>query len=667
MTARRTTRLAIPLVLALVGLAACSSGNGTTTTSTRPPGRVPSTDPGGGGGGPRPQLAPFVEFDSCDSLVEWARDAMLERVTAYGLDRSYYWATDGRAIDMAVPDMTVLASDTTAAGGMDAPAAESTGTGTSGTNTHTEGVDEGDISETDGRFVYSIADGALRSVDLDNATVVSTLSAPVFATDMILFGNRLLVAGTDWSDNSGAGATVVETYAIDAGVITSLGSTHLEGSLVSVRSVDGTARVVVNQPFGAKLPFVQPRDGGSRASDDALDQNREVIENATAEQLLPRRFTEGPNGGSGPIEQAIDCAQVGHPAEYSGLSTVWIATVDLTGGDAPIVGSAGVIADAQTVYSSKDHLYVATVAFPDATSDVVPVNPEPVRTSVHSFSLAAADGADYEASGEVEGTVLNQYALSEFAGSLRVATTTTAGGFGSSTESGVHVLQQQGDVLVEVGTIGGLGRGETIQGVRFIDDRGYVVTFRQTDPLYVLDLSDPTNPRLDGELKVPGFSTYLHPIGDGRLLAIGMAGTEGGQITGTQLSLFDVNDPANPTLVDTLDLGTWNSEATYDPHAFLYWPETGTVVVPVDSYECWGNVWIDEDGDGQQDPSSTTCDTAVIGTVAGDEITQAGAFEGTQPIRRSMIANGRLVTLDALGVTVHDLATLATTATIPFT
>lgn len=450
-------------------------------------------------------------------------------------------------------------------------------------------------------------------------------------------------------------------------MVAPLGSTHLEGSLVSVRSVDGTARVVVNQPFGSKLPFVQPRDGGSKASDEALDQNREVIENATAEQLLPRRFTEGPNGGSGAIEQAIDCAQVGHPASYSGLSTVWIATVDLTGADAPVVGSAGVIADAQTVYSSKDHLYVATVAFPDNTSDVVPVNPEPVRTAVHSFSLAAPDGADYEASGEVEGTVLNQYALDEYSGSLRVATTTTAGGFGSSTESGVHVLQQMGDQLVEVGSIGGLGRGETIQGVRFLDDRGYVVTFRQTDPLYVLDLSDPTAPRLDGELKIPGFSTYLHPIGDGRLLAIGMAGTDTGQITGTQLSLFDVNDPANPTLVDTLDLGTWGSEAAYDPHAFLYWPETGTVVVPVDSYECWGGGWIDEDGDGQQDPTTTTCNTAVVGTVSGNEITQAGAFEGAQPIRRSMIANNRLVTLDATGVTIHDLATLAPTATIPFT
>ena len=590
MTARRTVRLALPLVLGLAGLAACSSADDTSTIgSTRPPGRI-QPGGGGGGGGPRVQVSPFVEFDTCDTMVEWAREQMLERVTAYGLDRSYPWIMMREGDVGVMPAMTEAASATTAAAAdASGPALESstasTGGGTSATNTHTEGVDEGDIAETDGRFVYTIADGALRSIDLDTATVVSTLSTPGFATDMILNGDRLLVAGTDWS--AGSGETTVATYAIADGVLTSLGSTHLEGSLVAVRSVDGTARLVLNQPFGSKLPFVQPRDGGRRAEDEALERNREVIESATAEQLIPRRYSEGPNGGSGDLQPALDCAQVGHPAEFSGLSTVWIASVDLTGADAGVTGSAGVdcrCTDRVLVQGPPVHRHH------DVPRHDVRRRPGQPGAGEHVDPLLQPrrdDGADYEASGTVEGTVINQYALSEFEGSLRVATTTTAGGFGDSTESGVHVLQLQGDAWAEVGSIGGLGRGETIQGVRFVDDRGYVVTFRQTDPLYVLDLSDPVNPRLDGELKIPGFSTYLHPIGGGRLLAIGMAGTESGQITGTQLSLFDVNDPANPTLVDTLDLGAWGSEAAYDPHAFLFWAESGTVVVPVDSGECW--------------------------------------------------------------------------------
>ena len=665
---RRLIRTAVPITLAMAALAACSGsgeeGQGATSASTAPSARVTPLG-GGGGGGQRLASAPFVEFDSCDALVDWTREAMLDRVTAYGLDRSSpVWPTMGIA-EPAIDAVPMAASETTvAAGGRDATAAAPEGGGTSGTNTHTEGVDEGDITETDGRYVYSIVDGTLRSVDLDTATVVSAVSAPAWATDMVLYGDRLLVAGTDWS--SSTGDTSATTYAVDAGTLTSLGTTHLEGSLVSVRSIDGTARLVVSQPLGAKLPFVQPRDGSRSQEDDALDQNRAVIEAATAEQLLPRRYTDGPLGGSTTPEQAIDCSQVGRPATFSGLSVVWVATVDLTGADAPVIGSAGVVADAQTVYSSHDTLYVATTTYPDQDGDTVPVNGQSVRTAILAFDLAASDGADYEASGEVDGTTINQYALSEYAGSLRVATTTTSGGFGDSTESGVHVLQRQGDQLVEVGSIGGLGRGETIQGVRFFDDRGYVVTFRQTDPLFVLDLSDPTAPRLTGELKVPGYSAYLQPLADGRLLTIGMAGTDAGQITGTQLSLFDVSDPTTPALVGTLDLGAWGSEAVYDPHAFLYWPETGTVVAPIDSQTCWDGPWVDEDGDGRNDQLDV-CDAAVAATVTADGVTEAGRLQGTQPIRRAMVANGRLVTVDSTGVVIRDLTTLDVTATIPFT
>ena len=110
--------------------------------------------------------------------------------------------------------------------------------------------------------------------------------------------------------------------------------------------------------------------------------------------------------------------------------------------------------------------------------------------------------------------------------------------------------------------------------------RRYVVTFRQTDPLYVIDLSDPANPVLDGELKIPGYSAYLHPVGDGLLLGVGQNATDEGRTLGTQLSLFDVSDPTNPQQIDTLPIGG-SSEVEWDHKAFLYWPEDGTIVLPV--------------------------------------------------------------------------------------
>ena len=148
-----------------------------------------------------------------------------------------------------------------------------------------------------------------------------------------------------------------------------------------------------------------------------------------------------------------------------------------------------------------------------------------------------------------------------------------------------------------IGSVGGLGKTEQIRAVRFLGDTGYVVTFRQTDPLYVIDLTDPANPVLDGELKIPGYSAYLHPVGDGLLLGVGQDATDSGQTLGTQLSLFDVSDPTNPQQIDTLAIGG-SSEVEWDHKAFLYWPEDGTIVLPVSPG--WNNCSSDEAVPGRE-------------------------------------------------------------------
>jgi uncharacterized secreted protein with C-terminal beta-propeller domain len=244
---------------------------------------------------------------------------------------------------------------------------------------------------------------------------------------------------------------------------------------------------------------------------------------------------------------------------------------------------------------------------------------------VHAFDLADPSGARYTASGDVVGTVLNQYSLSELDGRLRIATTTDAGGFGSSRESGVHIFERRGDELIEVGAVNGLGRTETIQAVRFVGTRAFVVTFRQTDPLFVLDLADPTKPRLVGELKVPGFSSYLYPIDDHRLLGVGFDATDTGGILGTQLSLFDVADSAAPRSLGTVDIGQM-SEATFDPHAFLWWAPTGQVVVPKELV-C---------------TRMRDCTSAVVARVEGDRLVEQGRIFHWFPVRRALIAEGRL-------------------------
>ena len=147
-------------------------------------------------------------------------------------------------------------------------------------------------------------------------------------------------------------------------------------------------------------------------------------------------------------------------------------------------------------------------------------------------------------------------------------------------------LAQQGGYLVARGKVDGLGKGERIFAVRFMGDVGYVVTFRQTDPLYTLDLSDPDAPRVRGELKIPGYSAYLHPVGDGLLLGIGQdADEDTGRVRGLQISLFDVSDLAQPARLQQRRLGERfsSSAVEWNHHAFLWWPATKLAMLPVDS------------------------------------------------------------------------------------
>lgn len=177
------------------------------------------------------------------------------------------------------------------------------------------------------------------------------------------------------------------------------------------------------------------------------------------------------------------------------------------------------------------------------------------------------DGFSIASSGEVPGSLLNQFSLDEYDSYLRVATTVSGSGFGSlgsfgSGESAndVYVLDQN---LKIVGAVKDLGLKERIYSARFIEDRGYLVTFRQIDPFYVLDLSDPKNPKMKGELKIPGYSSYLHPLAKNRILGVGK---EGAQV---KLSLFDVSSAENPQELDKYTLSEYTTDVLQTQHAFL--------------------------------------------------------------------------------------------------
>ena len=665
-----TRQRLIPLTFATAALvlaAACTSdgstGSVTTTdtpaTTTESSSTVPSSDPGVTTPTTRPRPQGFASanlefFGDCDALLGYMQTEASQRVTSWGLGGgvNYYGGDEGRVM------MTEDTAATESAGAPDmAPTPEGggiQGDDFSGTNVQEVGVDEGDIVETDGNFVYVANSDGLRIVSVGDAKVVAEPELPEGAHQMLLDGDRLVVVTSSWT---GSADTIVSLFDVgDPTDPTLLRRSHLEGGVVATRSVDGVARLVITTSFDQRLPFVQPNQFGLD-EDSALERNKEIISESTVEDWLPRTFEEDADGGFGPMSQVLACESVAAPSDFAGLGITWIASIDVNGDGTP-VGSAGVVSTGDTVYASTDNLYIATQNWDWQWGGPVPIDseqtvpdedPGPPPTLIHQFQLDAGTGATYMASGEVEGRLLNQFAMSEFNGDLRVATTTDGwGGFGDQSESAVYVLRPEGDQLKQISSVGGLGKDEQIYAVRFIDDLAYVVTFRQTDPLYVIDLTDPANPVQAGELKIPGYSAYLHPVGDGLLLGVGQDATDEGRTTGTQLSLFDVSNPADPQRISTLAIGGY-SEVEWDHKAFLFWPEDGTIVLPVSPG--WNDCGPDDNCLAKSIVGAGG--GAVVAELDGRELVARGTINHTNsdrsgcwnPLQRSIVIGDELVTV----------------------
>ena len=603
----------------------------------------------------------FEQFDDCDALMEHLRTITLERVGPYGLNGGGMVLMGGREV---MPTAASEMASTTV--GAASPSARSD---SSSTNTQEVGVDEGDVAENDGRYVYTITPAnSLRIVDIETARQTASVPLESFGQhQMVLDGDRLvIVTSAGWwrgepgpmvdsgvssmptRESGGRPSSTVMVVDVSNRLVPKVNRTAtIDGTVAAVRASGGVLRVVMTSSLGDRLDFVQPARPGNDAEAKAKRLNIETIRSATKDQWLPRIATSSKASSSGEPRPALECSRIGRPAEFAGLGLTWVASIDLASGD-DVVGSAGVVAEGALVYASESSLYVSTTRWAGADdADVRPVRPEPAHTAIHQFGLDGAS-ATYLATGRVSGTLLNQFALSEHKGVLRVAATIDGASDGrSASSSSVYTLVRKGEALSVIGEVGGLGRTERIHSVRFLGDIGYVVTFRQTDPLYVLNLSDPSAPKLTGELKIPGYSAYLHPIDDAMLLGLGQDATTAGRRLGSQLSVFDVADASAPQRIASLDLAAWGSEAENDHHAFLYWKPTRQAIIPTYS----------TDGRGG----------AVVVTVsAGGSLAEDGRVSFGDQVRRSMVVAGRLVLLGETGLGIHSLETLQRTGSVSF-
>lgn len=412
---------------------------------------------------------------------------------------------------------------------------------------------------------------------------------------------------------------------------------ELDGRYVSARLVDGSVRLVTSS--SPQVPVAIATEPWSPAQEQAaLERNEAAVDGLTAEQVLPaavRRDAAGTVQDSG---SAVDCADVQHASTGpTGSSTLLVTTLRPSQGLAAL-DSTAVTTAGDVVYASTDRLYVATSQWGGGPAVGRMVPGGEITTELHAFDTTASDTTRYLGSGSVRGTILGRWALSEHDGHLRVATTLQGFDTGGPSSSSVAVLAERDGGLVEVGRVDGLGPDEQIYAVRYFGDLATVVTFRQTDPLYVLDLAEPSAPRLVGELEIPGFSTYLHPVGDDRLLGVGQDADSSGRVTGFQLSLFDLSDLSAPVQVDRLSLGQGWSPASDDSRAFSYDPERQLALLP----------FSDDRGQG----------SALGVRVDGTDLVEDGRLSvGLDMVERTVLVDGAVLAVTPGSVVAGDVDT----------
>ncbi len=706
---RSRSSLAAAMLALALGAGACTAADSENATSVTTPGviDIDSSDIN--------LTAGLETYQSCDALLGRLKSEGLERVGPYGFNQGGWYGPMFGVEDDEATSITAAAGEMATDAGSDAPTSGTSNAGeggaASGTNNQEAGVDESDLVKTDGKRMVIALGSKLRVIDLATDTIEREieLGQDYYGGELFLSGETAIVMTQGWTDTTLTsdgfslpnGSPTTRILQVDLGTGEVGRTLEFEGNYLSSRDIDGSIRIALWAGVG-NLEFLYP--SGSASEDRATANNKAIIEESTIEQWLPSyRLLDGDDV----IESGamFDCNRMFVPGEFSGFGSLTILTITADRELQPLDATA-VLSDGQTVYSSTDRMAVATARWPEYDNNGQPVADETFNTLIHSFDITDPTTTNYVASGSVDGHLLSQYSLSEFDGKLRVATTAGDPWNGQdSSESFITVLAENGQTLDTVGKVGGIGEGERIYAVRFMDEMAYVVTFRQVDPLYAIDLSDPANPTVLGELKIPGFSAYLHPVADGLLMGVGQAGTDDGFTTGSQVSLFDVSDPQNPQRIDQLDLGDQaHSQVEWDAKAFTWWDPTTTGFVPISWYRYDEGAQTEENGTASvaisvqdrrlvetgriehegareceldvtpmplQDDSvpaeseSSDAETSLVETAPAPSDPSVGDDPGnycwtwTPEIRRTVIANDRIYTISDSGVMISDLTSFA--------
>ena len=657
----------------------------------------------------------------------------------------------GLGEDLAMADSVVDSLNIVAAGAGVEEADSST------TNTQIAGVDEADLVEVDGDTLYSLARGQL-SIVQGFAEGAPELIGQISLADtgrtagMYLFGDRLTIVSQDFTPtimnrtSSGfpwiyppvlgrAQTTVTVLDVSDLSDVSVANRTTFDGELISSRMVEGQLRLVLNHRLELPRPQVipnvpvdEPSVGPSALNDvpdsatlggrvssllwwpgipeptgryETAEAYASRVRQELVEAMTPQVYQVDAAGNPLDVSTLIEPTAIDVPEAGTVRQLTSVTAFDVTGKQPQPVTTGMFTRGTVEVFATADELYVfdghqSYRPSREPSIELIDIRRwQPPVTTVTKVGFAAdQSGAPtvlLVSQGTITGRVLNQFAADEQNGFLRVVVEVQGEG------SGVVVLEQQGESLVAVGSLGGLASNENLYSVRFVGNRAYFVTFRRTDPLFVVDLSNPTTPTLLGELKVPGFSDHIQPLDENHLLTIGRDADDAtGRFKGMQVSIFDVSDPTSPSLLHRHTLAGGRSTSTAitgsrwrrgdgDHLALGFFPDEGVITIPVTTdgrfewdlpidppialpiVSLFADILVTDDSILLPEPPAPPAwkppaqrlEVLSFDLVGG--ISSLGAIDHDTSVDRAVKISGQLVGVSSSEVTVHDFADPSTT------
>lgn len=438
------------------------------------------------------------------------------------------------------------------------------------TNTQTKNVDEADIIKNDGRYLYVVGydmsnNRKLRIIDAQTMTAVyngyiyNESGDILNINDIYVNGNTLVAMGTYGNNYYGYRVFVDSMYSYSYGA---------GGKTVSV-VMDITDRS-------------QPKTLRKITQDGSYISSRMVgtVLYTLTEYTVSGKDEEEAKNNSVPevagTEIKCECIYI---ADEASSRYICLTAYDTSSASGDIT-SLAVLGNSNEVYCSENNFYVIGTKYINLKKNEKKDIDIDRYTVINAFALNGTS-ITFRAQGEVKGMINDQYSLDEYGGNLRIATTAYSRKTGADICS-LYVLDSD---LKTVGQVENIAHNEQIKSVRYMGDTAYVVTFRNTDPLFVIDLKDPTKPAVKGELKLPGYSAYMHPISDTMILGIGYNGdSQNADFTSLKVSIFDVSDMSNPKEISTLTYDNCCSYVVDDPKAFLYNKAENYIVLPVEIY-----------------------------------------------------------------------------------